>query len=75
MVPHSPPQLTSLCLIGILHIAKLWGLEDAHNVLMVGDSMEDMAAGRAAGAATVLLVSDVNRGLVDAAEVDYVIER
>lgn len=32
---------------------------------MVGDSIDDMAAGRAAGAATVLLVNEVNKALAD----------
>lgn len=65
---------------GILHIAKSWGLveEDAggaaSGLIMVGDSIDDMTAGRKAGAATVLLVNDVNRHLADHAHTDLVIE-
>lgn len=65
---------------GILHIAKDWGLEDeegradAKGLIMVGDSIDDMTAGRRAGAATVLLVNDVNRALVDHDHTDLVIE-
>ncbi|KAG5981688.1 hypothetical protein E4U55_002669 [Claviceps digitariae] len=61
---------------GILHIARRWGLgEDAGGVIMVGDSMDDMEAGRRAGAATVLLVNEVNRGLAEHECTDLVIER
>lgn len=42
---------------------------------MVGDSIDDMAAGRRAGAATVLLVNDVNGRLVRHEYTDLVIER
>lgn len=65
---------------GILHIARDWGLEDeegradATGLIMVGDSIDDMTAGRRAGAATVLLVNDVNRALVDHDHTDLVIE-
>lgn len=65
---------------GILHIAKNWGLEDergiadARGLIMVGDSIDDMTAGRKAGAATVLLVNDVNRALAEHAHTDLVIE-
>lgn len=65
---------------GILHIAKSWGLvEDGHNgdasgLIMVGDSIDDMTAGRKAGAATVLLVNDVNNHLADHEHTDLVIE-
>lgn len=65
---------------GILHIASDWGLEDeegradATGLIMVGDSIDDMTAGRRAGAATVLLVNDVNRALVDHDHTDLVIE-
>jgi len=51
---------------GILHIAKQWSIEDAQRgagLIMVGDSIDDMAAGARAGAATVLLVNDVNEHL------------
>lgn len=46
---------------GILHIAKTWMHEDgAESLIMVGDSVDDMVAGRRAGAATVLLESEAN---------------
>ncbi|EXJ89809.1 hypothetical protein A1O3_02876 [Capronia epimyces CBS 606.96] len=45
-----------------LELAKLvWG----SGLIMVGDSIDDMAAGRRAGAATVLLVNDENEHLVE----------
>lgn len=75
---------------GILHIARAWGLVrqrgkdddeadgeqqgDASGLIMVGDSIDDMTAGRMAGAATVLLVNDVNRELAGHAHTDLVIE-
>lgn len=59
---------------GILHIAENWGLADARGLIMVGDSIDDMTAGRKAGAATVLLVNDVNRALAEHAHTDLVIE-
>ncbi|KAJ4306086.1 hypothetical protein N0V88_000882 [Collariella sp. IMI 366227] len=76
---------------GILHIARSWGLvrrsdelletekgqevADASGLIMVGDSIDDMTAGRRAGAKTVLLVNDVNRHLVDHEHTDLVISR
>lgn len=45
------------------------------DVIMVGDSIDDMTAGYRAGAATVLLVNDVNRHLVEHAHTDLVVER
>ncbi|KAF3915930.1 hypothetical protein AA313_de0205591 [Arthrobotrys entomopaga] len=49
---------------GILHIAGKLGLEDGGSgVIMVGDSLDDMAAGRKAGALTVLLANDENEAL------------
>jgi phosphoglycolate phosphatase-like HAD superfamily hydrolase len=42
---------------------------------MVGDSADDMAAGRAAGAATVLLASEANGHLRNHADTDLVVER
>lgn len=65
---------------GIWHIAKDWGLHDeagnvdASGLIMVGDSIDDMTAGRKAGAATVLLVNDVNQKLVDHDHTDLVIQ-
>lgn len=48
---------------------------DASGLIMVGDSIDDMTAGRRAGAATVLLVNDVNDHLVEHAHTDLVISR
>lgn len=65
---------------GILHIAKDWGLQtedgagDASALIMVGDSIDDMTAGRRAGAATVLLVNDVNKELAEHEHTDLVIK-
>ncbi|KAF8253497.1 HAD-like protein [Wilcoxina mikolae CBS 423.85] len=60
---------------GILYIAKQWGLEDGRRLIMVGDSMDDMAAGRKAGAATVLLVNEGNRELGEHEFTDCIVER
>ncbi|UNI15733.1 hypothetical protein JDV02_002239 [Purpureocillium takamizusanense] len=67
---------------GILHIARSWGLvddrtgqPDASGLIMVGDMIDDMTAGRLAGAATVLLVNDVNRAIADHAHTDLVIDK
>ncbi|KAJ6443331.1 had superfamily [Purpureocillium lavendulum] len=67
---------------GILHIARSWGLvdagtgePDASGLIMVGDMIDDMTAGRKAGAATVLLVNDVNRAIADHAHTDLVIDK
>ncbi|EEH20763.1 hypothetical protein PABG_02994 [Paracoccidioides brasiliensis Pb03] len=49
---------------GILHIAKEWGT-NAEDLIMVGDSLDDMTAGHLAGAATVLLLNDQNQSLRD----------
>ncbi|MCJ1273935.1 hypothetical protein MMC21_001728 [Puttea exsequens] len=49
---------------GILHIAQAWELQDeGDGLIMVGDSIDDMAAGYRAGCATVLLVCDGNEEL------------
>lgn len=48
---------------------------DASGLLMVGDSVDDMTAGRRAGAATVLLVNDVNQHLAEHDHTDLVISR
>lgn len=48
---------------------------DASGLIMVGDSIDDMTAGRRAGARTVLLVNDVNQHLVDHEHTDLVISR
>ncbi|KKA28595.1 hypothetical protein TD95_003939 [Thielaviopsis punctulata] len=68
---------------GILHIASSWDLlmegeeavPDASGLIMVGDSIDDMTAGRRAGAATVLLANDVNEHLIDHEHTDLVIRR
>ncbi|KAF1958211.1 HAD-like protein [Byssothecium circinans] len=61
---------------GILHIAKSWFHTDGGNsLIMVGDSIDDMTAGYRAGAATVLLVNDVNRHLAAHEHTDLVVEQ
>lgn len=42
---------------------------------MVGDSVDDMISGHRAGAATVLIKSEVNSHLNHVPETDYVISR
>ncbi|KAF1971283.1 HAD-like protein [Bimuria novae-zelandiae CBS 107.79] len=61
---------------GILHIAKQWMHEDGgESLIMVGDSIDDMTAGHRAGAATVLLVNEVNAHLAEHAHTDLVVEQ
>jgi phosphoglycolate phosphatase-like HAD superfamily hydrolase len=48
---------------------------DASGLIMVGDSMDDMMAGRRAGAATVLLANDVNGDVAEHDNTDLVISR
>jgi HAD superfamily hydrolase (TIGR01549 family) len=61
---------------GILHIAKDWMHEDGgDSLIMVGDSIDDMTAGHRAGAATVLLVNDVNKHLVEHQHTDLVVKQ
>lgn len=63
---------------GILHIAKEWGIaaEDrARDMIMVGDSIDDMKAGAGAGAMTVLLESDANQHIKDDESTDVCIKR
>ncbi|KAL2175827.1 HAD-like domain-containing protein [Thermothelomyces heterothallicus CBS 202.75] len=48
---------------------------DASGLIMVGDSIDDITAGRRAGAKTVLLVNDVNRHLADHEHTDLAITR
>ncbi|KAI9849807.1 MAG: hypothetical protein M1837_000019 [Sclerophora amabilis] len=61
---------------GILHIARKWELDDGGKALiMVGDSIDDMTAGYRAGAATVLLVNDVNAHLAQHEHTDLCIRR
>ncbi|PVH98261.1 HAD-like protein [Periconia macrospinosa] len=58
---------------GILHIASTWNLPAATSLIMVGDSLDDMLAGHRAGAATVLLLNDVNVDLEGHECTDFVI--
>ncbi|KAE8145257.1 HAD-like domain-containing protein [Aspergillus avenaceus] len=61
---------------GILHIANEWGLQNqGENLIMVGDSIDDMTAGHTAGAATVLLLNDHNGHLKEHGHTDLCIER
>ncbi|KAJ4374519.1 hypothetical protein N0V86_007388 [Didymella sp. IMI 355093] len=61
---------------GILHIAKQWMHEDGgESLIMVGDSIDDMTAGFRAGAATVLLVNDVNKHLAEHQHTDLVVKQ
>jgi phosphoglycolate phosphatase-like HAD superfamily hydrolase len=66
---------------GILHIAKSWGFVDGEDkgdgrqLIMVGDSIDDMTAGYKAGAATVLLVNEVNAHLAEHEHTDLCISR
>lgn len=61
---------------GILHIAKQWMHEDGgDSLIMVGDSIDDMTAGFRAGAATVLLVNDVNKHLAEHQHTDLVVKQ
>ncbi|KAL5116455.1 hypothetical protein ACEQ8H_005691 [Pleosporales sp. CAS-2024a] len=61
---------------GILHIAKQWMHQDgAGSLIMVGDSIDDMTAGYRAGAATVLLLNDVNKHLVEHPHTDLVVKQ
>lgn len=48
---------------------------DATGLIMVGDSIDDMTAGRRAGAATVLLVNPANEHLAKHEHTDLVIGR
>jgi len=63
---------------GLLHIAREWGVEEgerAEGMVMVGDSVDDMAAGARAGATTVLLVNEVNAHLVGDEQTHITISR
>lgn len=51
------------------------GTPDASCLIMVGDSIDDMTAGRMAGCATVLLRNAVNAHLSEHAHTDLVVER
>ncbi|KAI2795050.1 putative hydrolase [Penicillium oxalicum] len=61
---------------GILHIAQEWGLTNrAENMIMVGDSLDDMTSGHEAGAATVLVVNERNGHLQEHPHTDLCIRR
>jgi HAD superfamily hydrolase (TIGR01549 family) len=66
---------------GILRIAKSWGFikdggeGNASQLIMVGDSIDDMTAGYRAGAATVLLVNEVNAHLAEHEHTDLCIRQ
>lgn len=60
---------------GILHIANEWGLENGENLIMVGDSIDDMTSGHKAGAATVLLVNERNGHLSEHPHTDLCVSR
>ena len=72
---------------GILHIAHAWNLVGSASVpdtppdqrplplLMVGDSVDDMAAGREAGCLTVLLRSEGKEELEDDSRTDVAVSR
>jgi len=64
---------------GLWHIAERWGLGQgrgaARGLIMVGDSLDDMTAGYRAGAATVLLVNEVNAHLAEHEHTDLCISR
>ncbi|KAI1270604.1 HAD-like protein [Xylariaceae sp. FL1019] len=47
---------------------------DASSLIMVGDSIDDMTAGRRAGAATVLLVNKENAHLAEHPHTDFVVK-
>lgn len=55
----------------LLHAAQRWGVEGA-DLLMVGDSRDDLEAGAAAGAATALVLNTRNTEL--RARADFVVE-
>ena len=48
---------------------------DASRLIMVGDSVDDITAGKRAGAKTVLLVNNVNKHLAEHEHTDLVISR
>jgi phosphoglycolate phosphatase-like HAD superfamily hydrolase len=48
---------------------------DGSGLIMVGDSIDDMTAGRRAGAATVLLVNEANAHLAEHEHTDLVIKK
>ncbi|OAX85051.1 hypothetical protein ACJ72_00581 [Emergomyces africanus] len=59
---------------GILHIAKEWGTK-SEDLIMVGDSLDDMTAGHLAGAATILLLNDHNKALKEHEHTHFWVKR
>lgn len=57
---------------GLLEIAKQWNVSP-ENLVMVGDSIDDMRAGRRAGAGTILIKTDVNDHVSNAEETDVTV--
>jgi HAD superfamily hydrolase (TIGR01509 family) len=55
------------------HIAETWGLE-TRNLIMVGDSMDDMISGAKAGCATILIKTHANEAIRNREEIDYVVD-
>lgn len=55
------------------HIIEQWGL-DCKNVIMVGDSMDDMLSGSRAGCATILIKTHANEAIRDCTEVDVTVD-
>lgn len=60
---------------GLLRTEAGEEVADASGLIMVGDSIDDITAGRRAGAKTVLLLNDANRDLADHEHTDLVISR
>ncbi|KAF3919421.1 hypothetical protein ABW21_db0208019 [Orbilia brochopaga] len=59
---------------GILHIAEKLGVDES-GLIMVGDSLDDMTAGRRAGAVTVLLANVENETLKFHEHTDLSVDR
>lgn len=57
----------------LLHIARAWGIEP-ENLVMVGDSIDDMRSGSAAGFGTVLIKTHANDDVVGLPETDVVVQ-
>ncbi|KAJ6262404.1 hypothetical protein Dda_3212 [Drechslerella dactyloides] len=61
---------------GILHIAEKLGVDvGGKGLIMVGDSLDDMTAGRRAGAVTVLLANSENEALRGHEHTDLSVDR
>ncbi|KAK8198110.1 uncharacterized protein BKA78DRAFT_350455 [Phyllosticta capitalensis] len=81
LAPLTPPDLASAA--GSPGGSSVAGIEgeaaviagSAPSLIMVGDSLDDMVAGRRAGAATVLLLNESNMHLARREETDLVIRR